>query len=55
MQKAEEAMTPIESTFSLDIESKLDWCVSASFLDYFKIEKNEGISIEIQGNAMKHI
>jgi hypothetical protein len=28
MQTAEEAMTPIESTFSLDVASKLDWCVS---------------------------
>lgn len=27
MQTAEEAMTPIESTFSLDVASKLDWCV----------------------------
>lgn len=24
-QTAEEAMTPIESTFSLDVNSKLDW------------------------------
>ncbi|KAG5043482.1 hypothetical protein JHK87_007397 [Glycine soja] len=24
---AQEAMTPIESTFSLDVASKLDWCV----------------------------
>lgn len=27
MQTAEEAMTPIESTFSLDVNSKLDWWV----------------------------
>lgn len=25
MQTAEEAMTPIESTFSLDVNMKLDW------------------------------
>lgn len=25
VQIAEEAMTPIESTFSLDVNSKLDW------------------------------
>lgn len=24
-QTAQEAMTPIESTFSLDVETKLDW------------------------------
>ena len=24
-QTAEEAMTPIESTFSLDVNAKLDW------------------------------
>lgn len=28
VQTAEEAMTPIESTFSLDVNSKLDWWVS---------------------------
>lgn len=27
VQTAEEAMTPIESTFSLDVNSNLDWCV----------------------------
>lgn len=27
LQTAEEAMTPIESTFSLDVNSKIDWCV----------------------------
>lgn len=26
-QTALDSMTPIESTFSLDIQSKLDWCV----------------------------
>jgi len=25
VQTAAEAMTPIESTFSLDVDSKLDW------------------------------
>lgn len=33
-QTAEEAMTPIESTFSLDVNSKLDWWVSWCSLVY---------------------
>lgn len=31
-QTALDSMTPIESTFSLDIQSKLDWCVLSLLL-----------------------
>lgn len=35
MQTAEEAMTPIESTFSLDVNSKLDWWVALRDLSFY--------------------
>ncbi|WVZ14048.1 hypothetical protein V8G54_011614 [Vigna mungo] len=53
-QTAEEAMTPIESTFSLDLASKLDWCVFSYWLfwsDQCDMVKNANFFGQTRGTA----
>lgn len=48
-QTAEEAMTPIESTFSLDVNSTLDWsvCISLYLLDWICVLLFFGFSLSL--------